>query len=79
MKGVQSKRSVVYIATVVLYQIMLAAGVVFISFAIYRIVGGTIEAVVLFLPGVVALVGGIVIRHGFRKNVVQPQFNEVLH
>jgi hypothetical protein len=56
---------------------MLSAGILFISFAVFRIAGGTIEAVLLFLPGVVALVGGIIIRNGFRKINVEPQFNQL--
>lgn len=79
MKDAKNKKSIFYIATVVLYQVMLAAGVVFVSFAVYRMVGGTIEAIVMFLPGIVTLVGGLIIRNGFRKNVVDPQINHLLY
>ena len=43
-------------------QASLATGTMLITYAIYLISGGTIEAILMFLPGALALGGGLVIR-----------------
>jgi hypothetical protein len=68
MNDTLDKKSIFYMTTFIWYQTMLAAGVIFVTFALYRIAGGTFEAVLMLLPGIISLVGGMVIRNGFKKN-----------
>jgi hypothetical protein len=63
----KNKRPLSYTFTLVWYQLMLFGGVGLVISAIYFISRGEVEAALLFLPGVISLVGGMIIRKGLRR------------
>jgi hypothetical protein len=64
----KDRKSVLDTAIRVLYQFMLAAGTLFVIFATYLIAGGTTEAILMILPGLMTLGGGLVLRKIARTN-----------
>ena len=68
MENTKTNKSFLEFAIQVLYQFMLAAGTLIVIFAIYLMSGGTTEAVLMILPGVITLGGGIVLRKVSRVN-----------
>jgi len=62
VENIKSSRSLLEVAISVLYQFMLAAGILIVAFASYLIMGGTIEAIFMMLPGLLTLGGGFVLR-----------------
>jgi len=68
MNDTESTKSLWDLPIRILYQLMLAAGSLFLVYAVYLIAGGTTEAILMFLPGLFTLGGGIVLRKIFSYN-----------
>ena len=62
MEVTNNKKSSLEIAIRILYQFMLTAGILIVAFAFYLIHGGTVEAIIMIIPGLLALGGGLVLR-----------------
>lgn len=70
MNSRQTKVPLFQVITLVWYRLMLFAGMVLITAGIYYVFRGDIQAILLLLPGVIALVGGMIIRNGVKKTLI---------
>lgn len=63
MVDTENSKSTLDVAIRILYQFMLLAGILIVSTAIYLIMGGTLEAIFIVIPGLLTLGGGFVLRN----------------